>query len=806
MQARQAARRDKAYSFQQGSGVSHILDNTEESNKMKLRGRYFKKALSAVLVAAMLVGSIAAVPVSAKTQSSAKGDMLFFYATDKNGKDVLVKALTYDELSSLSHGQSDGSSYMYSTTDNYPTTQYCEGKGFTIPELVKYVSGASSVSGADGMTYEGKDSMSFMATDSYGNYNRTWTAEELYGQKRYYFEGLYGSNGWNTGWECSSEDTSKFGMTLDEYNSKYAVSDAYYNAKRAVFDAGVEMQPIMATESYSGRTSTETLVNSTEPGLAGYINANGGKVSGCLSNVLSDAYSLRLCVPMTEADLMSGHRTSYDTFKWVYNVRLKDASPSVVSAGTVPAPTASFSVSGDTLNITMSCADSKADIYYSFDGSPQIKYTGAVSYDIKGRDITSSPVTVYMRAVREGYDDAGVVTAKYPQSGVTFQTLYSEQTGKDIVFTAESSVSAADWNSWAGSIIGISAKKPQSNEYAGLRSSDYSVNNSAKTITFNKDIFDTAGAYSFIIYSKGFSNKNLSVSVKKAAPALTGGSYPAGQAMTITFNDSEYQNGLYIYAAKSGTENSVLIPATYLDRTQAGKVIIKKEYFDSQTCALKDAGKYTLEFTNNSFTPVSQKMEITITDAGATTPPSDGTTSFTDVSAGAWYADAVKYAVDNGLFSGTSATTFSPSKSMTRGMLVTVLWRMEGTPEPASQAGFKDVASGAYYDKAVSWAAANGIVSGLSADSFGPGRDITREQLAAILMRYAKFKGADVAASGDISAFRDSGSVASYATDAVKWAVGNGYIGGVTSDTIAPKAGATRAQVAAILMRYSKKQ
>ena len=764
---------------------------------MKFRGRYFRKdfrkAVSALLAAALIAGSMAALPVSvsAKTQSSARGDMLFFYASDKNGKDVLVKTLTYDELAGLSHGQADGSSYMYSSTDNYPTTQYCEGKGFTIPELVKYVSKASGVSGADGMTFEGNDSMSFMATDSYGNYNRTWTADQLYGQKRYYFEGMYGSSGWNTGWESGAEDTSKYGMTIEEYNSKYAASDRYYNDKRAVFSSGTEMPVILATESYSGRTSSETLTASTEPGLAGYINANGGKVSGCLAAALSSDYSLRLCIPMTEADLMSGHRTAYDNFKWVYNIRLKNASTGIMSKGSVPAPAASFSVSGDTLSIDMSCGDADADIYYSFDGSPQIKYTGTVKYDIKGKDLTSSPVTVYMRAVREGFDDAGVVTAKYPQSGVTFKTLYSEQTGKDIVFTAESGVSASEWNSWAGKIIGISVKRPQGNSYEGLSASDYSVNNSSKTITFRKNIFDTAGAYSFIVYSKGFSNKNLSVSVKKAAPAVTGGSYQSGSAITITFNDSEYQNGLYIYAAKSGSEDSVLIPATYLDRTQPGKVTIKKEYFDSQTCALSEAGTYTLELTNNSFTPISQKVE--------------SVSSFTDVSAGAWYADAVKYAVDNGLFSGTSKTTFSPSKSMTRAMLVTVLWRMDKKPEVKQTSGFKDVKPGAYYENAVAWAAANGIVSGISSDSFGPERDITREQLAAILMRYAKYRGDDTAASGDISAFRDSGSISSYAAEPLKWAAGKGYISGVTSDTIAPKSGATRAQVAAILMRYGSK-
>ncbi len=773
---------------------------------MILKGRSVKKAVSIALTAA-LIASCAVAPVSAKTQQSTKGDVLFFYATDSNGKDVLVKTLSYDEMKAISHGQADGSSYMYSTTDNYPTTQYCEGKGFMISELVEYVSKTSGVSGADAMTFEGSDSMGFMATDSYGNYTRTWTADELEGEPRYYFEGMYGSSGWNAGWEAGSEDSSKYGMSLETYNSSYASSDAYYNQKRAVFNSGVKMPVILATESYSGRTTTETLVASTEPGIAGYVSSNGGKVSGCLSNALSSEYSLRLCIPMTEADLMTGHRTAYDNFKWVYNVRLGNASSKIVSKGTVTAPTAQCSVSGDTLNISMSCATQGADIYYSFDGSPQIKYTGIVQYDVKGRDLTSNPVTIYMRAVKEGYEDAGVISVKYPQSGVTFKTLYSEKLGSDITFTADSSVSASDWNSWTGGIIAVSVKTPKSSAYASLSSGDYSINNSAKTLTFKKSVFDSAGAYSFIVYSKGFSNKNLSVSVKKAAPELKGGEFAAGEAITLTFNDNEYQSGLYAYAAKADGSDQALIPATYLDRTQAGKLIIKKEYFESASCALSEPGKYTIEFTNNNFTPSSQKVEITIKAAdGTSAPPTSGSVSFTDVSAGAWYEEAVKFAVENGLFSGTSVTTFSPDKKMTRAMLVTVLYRLDGSPEAAASSAFKDVSAADYYAKAVSWAASNGIVSGVSSDSFAPLKDITREQLAAIMMRYAAYKGADVSASGDLSAFKDSGSISSYAADSVKWAVGSGYIGGVTSDTIAPKAGATRAQVAAILMRYVQQQ
>lgn len=769
---------------------------------MKTKKRLLKKAVSIMLSAALAAGCFAAVPAAAKTISSAKCDQLFFYATDKNGKDVLMKIITSDELKSLAHGREDGSSYMYSSTDNYPTTQYCEARGFTIPELIEYVRGASAVSGAGSMTFEGQDTMGFMATDSYGSYTRSWTAEALYGQKRYYFSGIYDSGGWNSGWESGTEDTSKYGMTLDEYNSKYAASDAYYNDKRAVFGSGVEMPVILATESYSGRTTTETLVASTEPGLQSYITSNGGRVSGCLTDQLSEDYALRLCIPTTEADLMSGHRTAYDNFKWIYNIRLKSASTAIVSQGTVAEPEAAFSVNGDTLTITMSCSTPGADIYYSFDGSPQIKYTGPVTYDIKDRELTSSPVTVYMRAVKEGFDDAGVVAAKYPQSGVSFKTLYSEKLGSDITFTADSGVSQADWKSWSSSIIGISVKKPDSNAYAALDAADYTIDNTGMKITFKKEIFDSVGAYSFIVYAKGFSNKSLSVSVKKAAPAVSGGSYPSGQSITFSFEDDSYQNGLYVYAAVKGSEKQVLIPTTYIDRTQSGKAVIKKEYFDSEACIIKQPAEYTLEFTNNSYTPATQQVDITITAADG----SSGSAAFTDVSSSAWYAEAVEYAVSNGLFSGTSQTTFSPSKQMTRGMLVTVLYRMEGSPEASGQSAFKDVASGAYYAKAVAWAAQNGIVSGLSADTFGPDKNITREQLAAILMRYAGFKQADVSAAGDLSAFKDASDISAYARDAVKWAVGSGYISGMTSDTIVPKNGATRAQVAAILMRYSQNQ
>ena len=175
---------------------------------------------------------------------------------------------------------------------------------------------------------------------------------------------------------------------------------------------------------------------------------------------------------------------------------------------------------------------------------------------------------------------------------------------------------------------------------------------------------------------------------------------------------------------------------------------------------------------------------------------------FFDVSEGAWYFGDIVYAYNNGLFSGTGDHTFEPETTMTRGMLVSVLWRLEGKPEAAASP-FTD--SGySWYTKAVDWAAANGIVAGTSATTFEPNATVTREQMAAILFRYANFKKLDTSARADLTAFPDAGSVSAYATDAMSWANASGIIVG-SNGKLVPQDGASRAQVAAILHRFIEK-
>lgn len=174
---------------------------------------------------------------------------------------------------------------------------------------------------------------------------------------------------------------------------------------------------------------------------------------------------------------------------------------------------------------------------------------------------------------------------------------------------------------------------------------------------------------------------------------------------------------------------------------------------------------------------------------------------FTDVASGAWYYDAVSFVYKRGLMSGTGDNLFSPNVTTSRGMIVTILYRLDGSPS-ASSAGFTDVTSGQWYTDAVNWAAANDIVAGYGNGLFGPNDTVTREQMAVILYRYAQYKGYDTSASNSLNGYTDVGGVSSWALTAMQWANAEGLINGTSSTTLSPTSGATRAEVAQILMRF----
>lgn len=203
-------------------------------------------------------------------------------------------------------------------------------------------------------------------------------------------------------------------------------------------------------------------------------------------------------------------------------------------------------------------------------------------------------------------------------------------------------------------------------------------------------------------------------------------------------------------------------------------------------------------------TTITPGQDVSVSFAGETEHPDEPASDlpYHDVRANDWFYDAVKFVSDEKLMTGTGANTFAPNLTTTRGMIVSILYRLEGGPQINGSSPFTDVKDDDWYGDAVRWAERAGVVSGTSATTFAPNAAITREQLAAILMNYANYKHENTSARADLSKYSDAGKISSWANDVMAWAVSKGYISGMTATTLAPQGSATRAQVAAILQRY----
>ncbi len=185
--------------------------------------------------------------------------------------------------------------------------------------------------------------------------------------------------------------------------------------------------------------------------------------------------------------------------------------------------------------------------------------------------------------------------------------------------------------------------------------------------------------------------------------------------------------------------------------------------------------------------------------------PGTDVNPFTDISEKDWFYGDVMFVYENGLMLGTSKTLFSPHGTVMRGMMATILWRMEGSPVPKGKNSFTDVEAGKWYADAITWTAENGIFAGYGKDKFGPDDPITREQLAAIFYRYADYKGYDLTVKGDLDKFKGADKITDYAKTAMQWAVGSGLVKGKSGNLLDPQGTATRAEIAAMLHRFIEK-
>ena len=223
------------------------------------------------------------------------------------------------------------------------------------------------------------------------------------------------------------------------------------------------------------------------------------------------------------------------------------------------------------------------------------------------------------------------------------------------------------------------------------------------------------------------------------------------------------------------------------------------------TLTVTDKDNNTVALTKVSDTQYTFKMPASAVTVKATFKKDEGTQPavlpFNDVSESEWFYEAVKYVYDKGMMNGVSDTAFAPYSNLTRGMIAQVLYNLEGKPAVSGSA-YTDVAADQWYNDAVNWAAQKGIVTGYGDGTFGPMDNITREQMAAILYRYAQYKGYDVSAKGDLTAFTDGNTVSDWAKDAMSWAVGTTLFNGKGDGILDPTTTATRAEVAKILMTY----
>ena len=252
---------------------------------------------------------------------------------------------------------------------------------------------------------------------------------------------------------------------------------------------------------------------------------------------------------------------------------------------------------------------------------------------------------------------------------------------------------------------------------------------------------------------------------------------------------------------------NVSLPCSFTGGTvKLGETEIPDAKFDGQTVSFQtdEAGTYVIE----SKTPVQPKPDDAVTGiissivASGALQPGASASQFADLTSGSWYYDGVRCALENGLITGTSARTFAPDRPVTRAMLVTILWRLAGEPY-GRVSPFEDVLPGSWYAQAVSWAYDKGIVTGVTATSFQPDAPVTREQLCAILCRYAALTGKNTAASAPLDAYTDRAQVSAYAEASVRWALQAGLLTGVGDGRLAPRSGATRAQLAVLLQRFA---
>ena len=395
----------------------------------------------------------------------------------------------------------------------------------------------------------------------------------------------------------------------------------------------------------------------------------------------------------------------------------------------------------------------------------------------KGLSITVTPASKDFGKLKEGYEEKTArekeITVTVKNNGASSVRMNGVKDNSHFTVTAVKSESAT-----------VNSGKEV--DYKIVPKQDLKVGTYIDTIVFQTREGAAASFKATVVIEKALDPLTVEPAAVDFGAVEEGYAQPTPKTITVKNNTDGAirleQPSAYSYELSqlSATSLAAGASATFILQPRAGM----------------PAGGYNSDITVRSTGGETAKLSVRFT-----VNRKAGPSSFSDVAAGSTFAADIAYVSQQGLMSGKGGGLFKPQDAITRGQLVTILYRLEGQPA-VSGAGFSDVAAGSYCEKAVKWAAANSITNGGKDGTFKPNASITREQLAAFLYRYNQYKGYPTDKRADLSAFTDGASAASYAKDALSWANGAGLVNGTSDGRLNPSGGATRGQAAAILHRF----
>lgn len=537
----------------------------------------------------------------------------------------------------------------------------------------------------------------------------------------------------------------------------------------------------------------ETSVNSYAGGLLGSANARSSEVK--ISNCINEGNITTIAQDVAG---ILGHQSSYATCSIVNCFNSGNITNSSANVTGCAAGIATYSCS-----MMENCGNSGMIVCEN--GT-----AGGISAITLGRTNTNLANAYNTGEIKGGNLAGGIVASltqpaalenSYSAGNISVSDEVSGKCGMIIGNSEASDVTVK--NTYYNSDIAAESNIPAYNEAAAGNVTAEALEAKSSEELKNSAILDLLGENFTLEHSDIFNNGYPILSWQaeniKDEPSGGGGGGGGGSTTDSTQRDvtvSDTANGtVSVNPEKAKSGDTVTVTVT----PDEGYVLESLKVTDA------DGDEITVTGSGDTYTfrmPASAvSVEAVFAEDSTEEPPVSEPLPFTDVSETAWYYDDVRYAYENGLMTGTAETAFSPSDETDRAMIVTILWRLEGSPESAG-AGFDDVAAGAYYADAVAWASGNGIVEGYEDGNFRPSNVITREELATIIYRYAAFKEYDMTASADLSSFTDADQISSYALSALRWANAEGLVNGVGGNLIDPKGSAQRSQVAAIFSRF----